>query len=197
VLENLLGTPPAPPPPNVPELEEAHEGEAPKTLRERLLTHRQNPVCASCHNSIDPVGFGLENYDVLGRWRAEDAGQPIDNRGELPDGTMFAGPEGLKSVLFKRKGLFIRNLTGKMLGYALGRGLTMEDACTVEQIALKVEADDYRAQTLVREIVNSIPFRYQAGTVPGAPAPDTETPNPRPPEPQLSGDGSSSKETAR
>jgi hypothetical protein len=197
VLENLLGTPPAPPPPNVPELEEVHEGKTPKTLRERLLTHRQNPVCASCHNSIDPIGFGLENYDVLGRWRAEDAGQPIDNRGELPDGTMFAGPEGLKSVLFQRKGLFIRNLTSKMLGYALGRGLTMEDACTVEQIALKVEADDYRAQTLVREIVNSIPFRYQAGTVPGAPAPDTDRPNTRPPETQLSGDRTSSKETAR
>jgi hypothetical protein len=167
VLENLLGTPPPPPPPNVPELEEAHAGEAPKTLRERLTLHRENPVCATCHSRIDPIGFGLENYDVLGRWRSEESGKPIDSRGQLPDGTMFEGPEELKSVLFKRKGVFLRNLISKMLGYALGRGLTLEDRCTVESVAAKVEANGYSAHTLVLEIVNSVPFRYQPGTADG------------------------------
>jgi hypothetical protein len=165
VLENLLGTPPPPPPPNVPKLEEAHEGEAPKTVRQRLAVHRADPVCASCHSRIDPLGFGLENYDVLGRWRSEDSGKPIDSRGQLPNGTMFEGPEELKSALYQRRGVFLRNLVSKMLGYALGRGLTMEDRCTVENIAGKVEADNYRAHTLIVELVKSVPFRYKPGTV--------------------------------
>ena len=91
----MLGSPPPPPPPNVPELEEKHEGDLAKTLRERLERHRQNPTCASCHNQIDPIGFGLENYDLLGRWRTGEAGKPIDARGELPDGTRFDGPQEL------------------------------------------------------------------------------------------------------
>jgi hypothetical protein len=164
VLESLLGTPPPPPPPNVPELKEAHEGEAPKTLRERLMLHRQNPACASCHNRIDPIGFGMENYDVLGRWRTEDAGKPIDAKGVLPDGTAFEGPEELKKVLLARKDLFIRHLTSKLLGYALGRGLTLEDSCTVDAIVAELEKSDFKAQSLIQGIVMSVPFRYQAGT---------------------------------
>ncbi|MEX2262747.1 MAG: DUF1592 domain-containing protein [Bryobacteraceae bacterium] len=163
VLEAILGTPPPPPPPNVPELEEAHGGAVPKTLRERLMQHRENPTCAACHNRIDPLGFGLENYDVLGRWRTEDGGKPIDSKGELPDGTMFEGPKELKAVLLERKDLFIRNLTAKMFGYALGRGLTMEDYCTVEQVVGQLEKNEYSAHTLIQEIVLSVPFRYQAG----------------------------------
>jgi hypothetical protein len=160
VLENVLGDPPPPPPPNVPELEEAKHGEqTPQTLRERLEQHRQNATCASCHNRIDPLGFGLENYDVLGRWRDETDGQPIDSKGTLPDGTEFAGPEELKQVLMRRKDQVMRNLTAKLLGYALGRGLTHEDYCTVDEIVAKLEADDYRAQTLILGIVHSIPFR--------------------------------------
>jgi hypothetical protein len=160
----MLGTPPPPPPPDVPELKEAHEGEAPKSLRERLVQHRQNPVCASCHSRIDPIGFGLENYDVLGRWRTEDAGKPIDAKGELPDGTKFDGPEELKKVLLERKDLFVRHLTSKLLGYALGRGLTLEDACTVNEIVATLEKNDYKAHTLIEGIVMSVPFRYQVGT---------------------------------
>jgi hypothetical protein len=166
VLEAILGTPPPPPPPSVPELKEAHDGEEPKTLRERLLQHRQNPACASCHNRIDPIGFGLENYDVLGRWRTEDAGKPIDTRGELPDGTVFDGPEQLKAALLSKKDIFIRNLTRKMLAYALGRGLTIEDACTVDEIVAELQRNDYKAQTLIQGIVLSVPFRYQQGTNP-------------------------------
>jgi hypothetical protein len=164
ILESILGTPPPPPPPNVPELKEEHEAAGPKTLRERLEQHRRSPACASCHNRIDPLGFGLENYDVLGRWRTEDSGKPIDSKGELPDGKMFDGPEQLKAVLLERKDVFIRHLTTKLLGYALGRGLTFEDYCTVDQVVEKVKQDDYRSHTLIREIVLSVPFRYQPGT---------------------------------
>jgi hypothetical protein len=164
VLNSLLGTPPPPPPPNVPALAENHGGEAPKTLRERLMLHRENPVCASCHNRIDPIGFGLENYDVLGRWRTEDAGKPIDSKGVLPDGTAFDGPRELRAVLLQKKDLFLRNLTSKMLGYALGRGLRIEDQCTVDAIMGQLEKQDYRAQTLIEEVVLSVPFRMQQET---------------------------------
>jgi hypothetical protein len=174
VLEAMLGTPPPPPPPNVPQLKDSHEGEAPKTLRERLMLHRQNPACATCHNRIDPLGFGLENYDVLGRWRTEDAGKPIDAKGELPDGTAFDGPDQLKQVLLARKDLFVRHLTSKLLGYALGRGLTLEDSCTVDTIVADLEKNEYKAHTLVQGIVMSVPFRYQAGTNRGLPV-STET----------------------
>jgi hypothetical protein len=165
ILEVLLGTPPPPPPPSVPALEETHFG-TPKTMRERLDQHRRDPACAGCHSRIDPLGFALENYDVLGRWRTEDAGTRVDTRGELPDGTKFDGAEELKAVLLARKDVFIRNLTSKMLAYALGRGLRFEDSCTVDQIVSKLKESGYGAQTLVQEIVLSVPFRYQAGTPP-------------------------------
>jgi hypothetical protein len=166
VLDALLGTPPPPPPANVPKLEEA-EAAHPKSVRERLTQHRENPLCASCHNRIDPLGFALENYDPLGQWRTEDSGRPIDATGELTDGTQFEGPNELKRVLLERKELFIRNLTNKMLGYALGRGLTLKDSCTVDGIVAKLQADGYHAQTLIEAVVFSMPFQYQAGA--GAP----------------------------
>ena len=162
VLENILGTPPPAPPPNVPALPENKADSAPRTLRERLEQHRANAVCASCHDRIDPLGFALENYDVLGRWRTSDAGKPIDSSGQLPDGTRINGPDDLKRVLLERKDAFLRFFTSKMLGYALGRGLTPADSCTVDQIVGKVAAENYSAQTLIREIVSSVPFRYQA-----------------------------------
>jgi hypothetical protein len=163
ILDSILGTPPPPPPPNVPALEEGHAGAPPKSVRERLTQHRANAVCASCHNRIDPLGFALENYDAVGRWREDDGGKPVDASGELPDGTKFRGPEELKAALLARKDLFIRNLTSRMLGYALGRGLTLSDSCTVDAIVAKLKENDYKAQTLIEEIVLSVPFRYQAG----------------------------------
>lgn len=164
ILENLLGTPAPVPPPDVPELKDNHAGEAPKTLRERLELHRANPVCASCHSRIDPMGFGLENYDVVGRWREQDAGKPIDARGVLPDGTEFDGVDGLKKVLITRKDEVIRNLSSKMLAYALGRGLSLSDRCAVDRIMDALRRDGYQAHTLVQEIVLSVPFRYQRGS---------------------------------
>jgi hypothetical protein len=164
VLENLLGTPPPPPPPDVPELDEDHSAGSAKSLREKLEAHREDPACASCHDPMDPIGFGLENYDVLGRWRSSDKGIPIDARGVLPGGEEFDGPEQLKSVLLERKDLFIRNLVSKMLGYALGRGLTLTDECTVDRIVDELKKNEYNAHTLILEIVKSVPFRYRSGT---------------------------------
>jgi hypothetical protein len=166
ILDSILGTPPPPPPPDVPALEEAHQGAAPKSVRERLSRHRANPACASCHDRIDPLGFALENFDPIGRWRHDDAGRPVDSSGELADGAKFRGPDELKQVLLARKGRFIRNLTAKLFGYALGRGLTLQDSCAVEAIAAHVEENGYRAQALIDAIVWSTPFRYQAPAPP-------------------------------
>lgn len=163
ILESILGTPPPPPPANVPPLEEAPAGAAPKSVRERLAQHRANAVCASCHSRIDPFGFALENYDVTGKWRSEEAGKPIDASAELIDGTKFSGPEELRKVLLDRKDLFVRHLTNKMLGYALGRGLTLQDSCTVDAIVAKVKENGYSSRTLLEEVVTSVPFRNQAG----------------------------------
>jgi mono/diheme cytochrome c family protein len=165
LLEAILGTPPPPPPPNVPPLEEG-PAVASQTVRERLAQHRANPVCATCHARIDPMGFALENYDVMGKWRTEEAGKPIDAKGQLPDGTSFNGPAELKAVLLERKDVFLRNLTNKLLGYALGRGLTLQDSCTVDAIVAEVKRNNYRAGALINAIVLSTPFRFQAGAVP-------------------------------
>lgn len=162
LLDSILGTPPLPPPPNVPSLD-AHNAGTPQTIRERLAQHRADPVCGGCHSRIDPLGFALENYDALGQWRTEDAGKPIDNTGELPDGTKFAGPDELRAVLMSKKDLFVTNLTNRMLGYALGRGLTRQDSCTVDQIVTELTAKNYKSQALIEAIVMSQPFRYQAG----------------------------------
>ncbi len=161
ILETMLGTPLPPPPPNVPALEESTDAVTPASLRERLELHRTNSTCASCHDAMDPLGFGLENFDVLGRWRNEVDGVAIDSSGKLPSGEEFDGPDELKKLLMDHKDQFVRNLTRKMLGYALARGLTHEDDCVVELITKKLIEDDYKTQTLIIEIVKSIPFRYK------------------------------------
>ncbi len=169
IMETLLGTAPPPPPPNIPDLDEVVVEDGEKlSVRQRLERHRADPTCASCHSVMDPLGFGLENYDVLGRWRTEVDGIDIDSTGTLPDGTTFAGAAGLKDQLMQRKDEFIRHLTRKMLGYALARQLTNEDQCVVESISEKVAEDDFRAQTLVLEIVKSVPFQYKSGQSPSS-----------------------------
>lgn len=162
VLDAILGTPPPPPPPNVPALEEVHEGQPPKSVRERLEKHKADPVCASCHTRIDPIGFPLEEYDPIGRKRTEDGGKPIDQSSEFPDGTRVSGSKELKALLLKRKDLFVRNLSSKMLGYALGRGLTLRDSCTVDSIVAEIGDNNYSALALIDAVVTSVPFRYQA-----------------------------------
>ncbi|MEZ5365010.1 MAG: DUF1588 domain-containing protein [Bryobacterales bacterium] len=161
VLENILGTPPPPPPANVPALDDGRQ--ATGSLRERLEQHRANPVCASCHDRMDALGFGLENYDAIGRWRTEDGDYPIDSSGTLPSGETFEGPQGLTAVLETQMTDFARCLTEKMLTYSLGRGLERYDRRTVDQILKNVAADGNHFQTLVHEIVESLPFTMRRG----------------------------------
>lgn len=164
ILDKLLGDPPPPPPPDVPELEEvAAEGED-LSFRHRLLRHREDATCATCHDRIDPLGFGLDNFDVLGRWRDSYDGHPVVASGMLPDGTEYSGPKGLKQALLERRDQFTRNLTKKMLGYALGRSLTYEDMCAVDEIVNEVILADYQSHALLVGIVKSIPFRYKGPT---------------------------------
>ena len=163
ILETILGDPPQPPPSNVPELEESASSVSSESLRQRLELHRQDVACAQCHDRIDPLGFGLENYGVLGRWRDKYEGHTVDARGALPDGTTFSGPAELKLALLGRKDQFVRHLTKKMLGYALGRGLTYYDYCAVNSIVDKLRANDYKSHHLLFGIIQSVPFRFKAG----------------------------------
>ncbi len=164
VLDTLFGTPVPPPPPDVPPLDTAAAKKAKVTVRQKLLKHREDQTCATCHNLMDPIGFGLENFDWMGRWRTEDNGQPIDASGSLPGGDAFRNAVELRGVLMKRQDEFIRHLTAKMLGYALGRALQDADHCTVQKIVDAVAKDGYRARTLLREVALSVPFRQvQAG----------------------------------
>ena len=162
ILENILNAPPPPPPPNVPILDEAAVGSS-GSLRQQLEKHRANATCASCHSRMDPLGFGLENYDAIGAWRTQDGKFPIDSSGSLPDGRSFEGPEGLKKILIADRGHFAECVSEKLLTYALGRGLERYDRPTIRTITSHLAAHDYRFSSLVLEIVNSLPFQMQRG----------------------------------
>ena len=164
VLEQVLGSPPPPPPPNVPELEEDHDAITGTTLRERLEQHREDPACANCHAKMDPIGFAMENYDAVGKFRMKDGEQKIDSAGQFPDGTSFDGIADLKQILKNRKIQFAQCLTEKMLTYAIGRGLGYYDRPTIERIVTELEAKDYKISVLITEIVKSDPFRLRRGT---------------------------------
>ncbi len=160
ILENILNAPPPPPPPDVPNLDEAKVGSA-ASLRVQLEEHRRNPTCASCHSRMDPLGFGLENYDAIGAWRTQDGKFPIDSSGTLPDGRSFQGSQELKAIVKADRDAFAECLTEKLLTYALGRGLERYDKPTVKKIAKRIAADDYRFSSLTLEIVNSLPFQMR------------------------------------
>jgi hypothetical protein len=161
ILESLLGSKVPPPPPGVVTLSENAPEAGTQTLRQRLEKHRSNPECASCHNRMDPLGFGLENFDVLGRWRATDNGQPVDAVGTLPSGETFEGAEGLRRILLKRKDEVMRHLARKMLGYALGRQLNKFDDCVVDDAMKALKASGYKASALIETICLSYPFRHR------------------------------------
>ena len=169
VLEQVLGEHVPPPPPNVPALDKQdHQKVANLTLRQRTELHRSNAVCANCHKILDPIGFGLENFDAIGRWRDEDdSGGRIDATGELPGGHSFGTPAELKRIIAGRKDDFCRNLTGKLLAYALGHQLEGYDEVVVDQLADAVAKDDYRMQTLVVGVVTSYPFTHRRVRDPG------------------------------
>lgn len=157
VLEQLLGTPPPPPPPDVPELEDNGK-ELTGSLRQRMEQHRANPACAACHTSMDSMGFALENFDPLGRWREKDGEFSIDPAGELPGGERFSGPTELKQILISKRDLFARCLTEKMLTYALGRGLEYYDRPAVNRIVDSMKQQEFRFSSLLQGIVTSEPF---------------------------------------
>ena len=132
-----------------------------RSVRERMEQHRSNPICAGCHAVMDPLGFSLENYDAIGRWRDADEGVPIDASGSLPDGTMFDGPSGLRDVLHSRRDEFIATVVEKLLTYALGRGLEYYDMPTVRQIVRAAESGDYRWSAIILGITESVPFQMR------------------------------------
>lgn len=163
LLEEILGTPPPPPPPGVGVLTEDAGAAQPKTLRERLERHRAKPECAVCHSKIDPLGFGMENFDPIGRWRKEVDGVPVDAAGVLPDGRKFSGPEQLTLILMGQKDAFARNMAERLLTYALGRGMESSDHRTIDEIAQKAQNDGLKFSSLVSAIVRSELFRYRGG----------------------------------
>lgn len=160
VLDNLLDEPPPPPPPDVPELEEG--GEVLGTLRQQMEQHRADPNCAVCHTKMDALGFGLENFDAVGKWRESDGRDKIDPSGTLPGGKSFAGPVDLVKILAEeKKEAFCRCMSKKLLTYALGRGLGIHDRCTVNTIVAKLDGEDHKFGSLVKAIATSPPFMNQ------------------------------------
>jgi hypothetical protein len=161
VLENLLAAAPPPPPPDVPALKTETDGRKPLTLRDAMIQHRTNPACSGCHARMDPIGFAMENFDALGRWRDHDAFNRIDASGSLPDGTTFEGMAGLKQILVAQSNDFVHALAERLLMYALGRNLQYFDAPAVRAITLEAKRDNNTFSALVLGIVKSMPFRMR------------------------------------
>jgi hypothetical protein len=170
ILENLFGTPPPVPPPNVPALEEKVDGRV-RTMREQMESHRKNQPCAGCHKLMDPIGFALENFDAVGAWRTRDAGAAIDASGQMADGTAVNGVVTLREGILKRRDVFVRTMTEKLMTYAIGRGLTFHDMPVIRDILRRSATQNYRFSTLVLGIVNSTPFQMRIKPIqePGRP----------------------------
>ena len=162
VLTNILGTPPPPPPADVPDLPDRGEDGQPATVRDRMIQHREDPVCAACHAPMDPLGLALENYDAIGRWRSTgQANLAIDASGQMPNGTEFYGPQGLRTLLFERREQFAGTVTEKLLAYAIGRGPEYYDRPTVRGITTTAAFENYRWSSIIVGIVQSTPFRMR------------------------------------
>ena len=161
MLEQILGTPPPPAPSGVLGLEQQKELKG--TLRQRMEQHRADPACAGCHRQMDALGFAFENFDAIGRFRKGDADGAIDPSGTLPDGQSFQGPNELKNILKDKKELVARNVTEKLMIYALGRGLEYYDERTIKKVVSEMAQNDYKFSTLVSSIVKSDPFRLRRG----------------------------------
>jgi len=161
IMTNVFNAPPNPPPPNVPALEDNGAGAAPRTVRERLEQHREDPVCAGCHLTMDPPGFALENFDPVGRWRETDGGRAIDASGTLAGGAPITGPIALREAILRRPEIFVGTVTQKLMTYALARGLEPEDMPAVRGVVRAAAKDDYRFSALVLGIVHSVPFQMK------------------------------------
>lgn len=162
ILDNVLGTPPPEAPADVPTLES--QKKLTGSLREQMKQHRENAACASCHARMDPIGFALENYDAIGKWRTKDEGFAIDASGEMPGGRQFAGADGLKKLLMEdRKDEFVHNLISKATTYALGRGVEYYDECAIQAVKIEMENSGYRFSSMIKAIVHSEPFQKRGG----------------------------------
>ena len=162
VLTNILGTPPPPPPADVPDLPDRGEDGQPATVRDRMIQHREDPVCAACHAPMDPLGLALENYDAIGRWRSTgQANLAIDASGQMPNGTEFYGPQGLRTLLLERREQFAGTVTEKLLAYAIGRGPEYYDRPTVRGITTTAAFENYHWSSIIVGIVQSTPFRMR------------------------------------
>ncbi len=161
VLENLLGTPPLPPPADIPPLNEKRGEIGGLTMRQRMQEHQSNPVCASCHAGMDPIGFALENFDAVGKWRSSEGNAPIDASGTFPDGTRFEGPAGLRKVLLSRPQQFVQTATEKLFTYALGREVEYYDAGALREILREAAPGGYRWSSLILGIIKSTPFQMR------------------------------------
>ena len=168
VLDNLLGSPPPAPPPNVEGLKQTGAGGEPATVRARMEAHRKNAVCASCHAQMDPIGFALENFDAIGKWRSSESGAPIDSAGVLGDGTRFNGAAELGDALLRRQQEFVQTLVAKLMTYALGRGVEYYDRPAIRGIARNAAPTDYRWSSLILELIDSVPFRMRMTQAPEA-----------------------------
>jgi mono/diheme cytochrome c family protein len=166
VLDNFLGSPPPPPPPNVPSLKDRGDQGQILTVRQRMEQHRANPACAVCHSRMDPLGFALENFDAIGRWRTTDAGSAIDSSGVLPDGTRFQGPAELRKVLLSKREQFVNTIAEKLLTYALGRKLEYSDAPAVRGITRQAVANGYRWSSLITGVIRSTPYQMRRSPQP-------------------------------
>jgi cytochrome c5 len=168
VLSNLLGDEPPPPPPNVPSLNVENKSGKPLSMREAMVQHRANAVCSTCHARMDPIGFALDNFDAVGRWRTlAESGQPIDPSGVLPDGTKFDGIVGLREYLLERPYMFLHTMTEKLLTYSLGRSLEFYDSSVVRGVLRDAAREDYRFSSLIQGIVESTPFQMRASAAAG------------------------------
>ena len=161
VLENLLGTAPPLPPPNVPALPEDEKAQVASSLRDKMEQHRKNPLCASCHKIMDPIGFSLENFDLIGKWRTMDGGKAIDATSQLVDGTPLNGPASLRQAILSRSDVFVRTLTEKLMTYAVGRGLKYYDMPAVRAIDREAARNNNKYSSLIVGIVKSDPFQMK------------------------------------
>jgi hypothetical protein len=162
ILDNLLGASPPPPPPNVPTIVTKSAAGQVLSMREAMTLHRSNPVCASCHSQMDPLGFALENFDAIGRWRSRsEAGTPVDATGALPSGETFEGVDGLRQVLLRQPERFAGALTERLMTYGLGRGVDSYDMPAVRKIVRDARGDNYKLSSLVLGVIKSLPFQMR------------------------------------
>jgi hypothetical protein len=169
ILENLLGMPPPPPPPNIPDLAPTDATGRVRSMREQMEVHRQNPACAVCHVRMDPLGFAMENFDAIGRYRTRSAGAPVDASAVFADGTPLEGVRGVRAFVLENRENYVHTLVEKLMTFALGRHVDHRDQPAIRKIVRDAHAADYRWSSIIAGIVSSAPFQGATGVAPSSP----------------------------